>query len=653
MNDIYNMNEMYNMNMPPPPTLPPPFSQSYQQQNEGNNPIHHYFHAASAPNSPNLGYNDNPPSSHLPSDNESMLLNRGLRRSTSMHEAFLPSDMPPSMMNSNLPPPNLQRRHSLFEFDHHQPSPDMNFSGNSAPSTPWMAPIELQQQQQSLNNPNLPPTNIDFTSHPPPLQQQQQQQQQDQLNQPNITPHDQHKQNQSNQQNQQNDIQQQQGQQQLNNDMMSTIPPLSSQSSFFSQSPNPMMHQSMQPPLPPTSSMMTMPTPPPVGMMGMNGLHQPPMGNMPGPHPMNMMTPWDPMMMGGGPRPPLPPFGFPGDPMNMMNPMGMMGGPMMGFNNMNPLSQEMMMNGEKENKNKDDKKDKKEKDKKVSKEIEKAAAAASTTEKSIPVVTAHQDPLPPLAKAATIAAAAAAVGDIKSKESKEIAKEIKKEEKAAAAAASGEPIPVKDIISDEPATKLKRKSSIWNSLFGGITGGGIGGSNYRYGGPPMMSDLDYARRYMPMSFMQQPHMIDGDFHARGMVDNSKLNEKIEQFNRLPFVWCYLSPVNLSLTYWCAFKINNQRKLNHALNNHHRAVTLDKERTLPGTVIVNPLSRSAVLYKNLWSTSKMPLRIMRLSHEEYIQYARSLSPHLIQKYAPKGPMIPNNSILKSFVSDVVR
>ncbi|CAO3632554.1 unnamed protein product [Cunninghamella echinulata] len=670
-NDIDNNEDdahlyMYNMNLPPPP----PSSFSHQQQEEYNDSIQqqHYFHSStSVPNSPNLRY--------IPPPNENLLPNGGLRRSASMHEAFLPSDMPPSMINSNLPLPNLQRRHSLFEFDH-QPSPDMILPGNSAPSTPWMAPMDLppslsqqpqpqqsqpphfsfppppQQQQQSLDNPNMPlSTNIDFNSSqfppppPPPPPQQQQQQQQQQQNQQDQSP----LQNNQQQNNSQQNNSQGQQQQSFNNDMMSSMTPQQQPSSFFSQPPNPMMHhQSMQPP--PPTSMMGMPTPPngATGMMGMHGL-PPHMGNMHGgmgpPMNMNMMPPhlppWDPMMMGGG-RPP--PFGFPGDPMNMMNPMGMgMMGPMMPNE---PLSKDMMMN-EKEMK-KEEKKEKKDKEKKIEKSVTIKGDGAGS---SLPIVKGNKDPLPPLAVAGAAAATAAAVAkEIKKEEKKEEKKAEKKAEAAEAAvaataaaiAATGNP----DLsTTDQP--KLKRKSSIWN-LFGGRGGGGFG---YRSGGLPM-DQMDYARRHIPMSFMQQPHMLDYDFRTRGM-DNSKLNEKIEQFNRLPYVWCYVSPVNLSLTYWCAFKINNQRKLNHAFNHHERAVTLDKERALPGTVIVNPLTQTAVLYKSLWSTSKMILTIMRLSHEDYMQHTCSLSPHLMQKYAPKGPMFSNNGILKSFITDVAR
>ncbi|KAI8331715.1 hypothetical protein BC941DRAFT_153996 [Chlamydoabsidia padenii] len=319
---------------------------------------------------------------------------------------------------------------------------------------------------------------------------------------------------------------------------------------------------------------MPLPTPPMMGMPPFMGPRPPPMWNS-----NDMMGPWDPMMMGPmGPRPP--PFGF-GDPMMMMNPMmngpmgpmGMMSGPHEDTNN---------HGGGKKSTNKEDKKTNKDNTK--------------STDDTKEVATKSKEP-------------------VSITEAAEASKATTTSTSNTAAERQLPPL-------NEQGTMVRRKPSIWN-LFG------IGGKNSNQS---MMMPTPYGMPsrlpYMPPSDMM---MMMTDLHHG---EHPKLAEMVEKFQQLMYVWCYVTPTENFQTAWCTFKIQNQRKLNHADRHGHRAVTLDKEKGLPGTVIVNPLSKTAVMYKSLWSTTKMIITIMRLPQEEYRRQQHALSPELMRRWGSK-------------------
>ncbi|CAO3589433.1 unnamed protein product [Absidia cylindrospora] len=177
-----------------------------------------------------------------------------------------------------------------------------------------------------------------------------------------------------------------------------------------------------------------------------------------------------------------------------------------------------------------------------------------------------------------------------------------------------------------------RKPSIWN-LFGLGGGGGGGGNRSR----SMMMNHPYAIPGRPMlPHMAPPEMMMNDLRHG---EHPKLAEMVDKFRQLMYVWCYVIPMENYQTAWCTFKIQNQRKLNHADRHGQRAVTLDKEKSLPGTVIVNPLSKTAVMYKSLWSTTKMIITIMRLPQEEYQRQQHALSPELMRRWGSKRSRNP--------------
>ncbi|KAI8092614.1 uncharacterized protein BX664DRAFT_327710 [Halteromyces radiatus] len=360
---------------------------------------------------------------------------------------------------------------------------------------------------------------------------------------------------------------------------MPSIPNGVSSGGYFPQQlGNPMMNPAMQQQMTPMN--MPLPNPSMIGMqMGHSGIPRPPPAHW-------NNGPWDPMMMDSMMGPP-PPFGFPGGSI-AMNPMG---GPLGPMGMLPPMHHDEMNNHKKP---KDDKKPKEKGDESKEKTINKgekesstvsaaAAAAAATTTTPAEMAAAEQQ-LPPLATTATEAA----------------------EENAL----------VRSTMENNK--DIRRKPSIWN-LFG------MGGNRAQ-----MMAMQPYAPRPV-LPFLPPPDFI-ADAH-RG--EHPKLTEMIEKFQQLMYVWCYVMPMeDYRNTAWCTFKIQNQRKLNYADRHNQRTVTLDKEKNLPGTVIVNPRAKTAVMYKSLWSTTKMIITIMCLPQEEYRRQRHALSTELIRRWGSK-------------------
>jgi hypothetical protein len=303
----------------------------------------------------------------------------------------------------------------------------------------------------------------------------------------------------------------------------------------------------------------------------------------------DMMGHWDPMMMGSMAHPPPPPFGYPGggDPRMMMNPMmgGMMNGgpmgPMMGGGMMPPMPPGGLH--EEHNNNPSGS------NKKSVKEEKKANKDNSSSNKDNPKeATSSKEPV-------SIAEAAEA-------------------SKATIPPASAAAAIERQLPPLHENAMVRRKPSIWN-LFG------IGGNGNR----SMMTPYGMPTHMPPYEMMM------ADLHHG---EHPKLAEMVEKFQQLMYVWCYVTPMENYQTAWCTFKIQNQRKLNHADRHGQRTVTLDKEKGLPGTVIVNPLSKTAVMYKSLWSTTKMIITIMRLPQEEYRRQQHALSPELMRRWGTK-------------------